>query len=64
MNAITDHILGESGGLFALGLIMGGIGGYGFATRTILSAATARITKLEAKVEDLQKQLMDEIRGS
>lgn len=54
---ILHALMGPQGGLFALGLIIGGTGGWGFAQRTVVRLANERISSLEARVEHLEEQL-------
>lgn len=56
---IFNMLTGQNGGIFALGVASG----YIYAGRTILKEAKARITHLEERVEQLNADLIQEIRG-
>lgn len=62
MPDIVGLIAGPVGGMVAMGFGAGFIAGYGFAQKTIIIEAKSRITLLEERLEEVQREVKDLLR--
>lgn len=62
MPDIFGLIAGPLGGMVAMGFGAGFVAGYSFAQKTIIIEAKSRITLLEKRLEEVQREVKDLLR--
>lgn len=62
LEKIFNVLIGPQGGIFAAGIMVGGVTGWTLSQRVLVNEAKLRISKLEEEVSVLRSELMAEIR--